>query len=1099
MSVDPTMPLHTVIRASAGTGKTYRLTVRYLSLLRLKVEPRTILATTFTRKAAGEILGRVLRRLAVALTDDAALDQLAADLAGEQLQKGSGLGPLTREECRAMLGTLIEDLPRVRIGTLDSFFHSVLQAFRVELNVPLDPRMIDDGGSEARQLRQRAIEAMLAQTLVRDTAEPEGEHFATLIARLREVHHDARKRSVTGSLDTLLSGMYDGYRLAPDAALWQQVESPGLLKEDRLEAAVQALREAQPLLPRKKSDGKIYSVYDNAWNKEVRCANEGDWATFMVGGISGKVNEGLVKFGPALIPPPLIELYHPLIRHAKAVTLQQFARQTLATFALLDAFHQHYLEARTSERVMLFSDLTHLLVGGLGEMDEARLQDLYFRLDGRIRHLLIDEFQDTSLPQWAVLRPMVEEVLQSGEQRTFFCVGDEKQSIYGWRGGCPDLLERVAEDVASEGVETPGEVEVLTHSYRSAEIVLDAVNRVFSSLAGVEKLVEQPPAEEAAQRWEEAFEPHQSAGAAANLPGHVLVMTSPTPPEELPEDVAEASDAQAMAGLTHEQWVAYQVKDLHDTKPGASIAVLMRSNDAAVEMLHHLRTLRVDASGEGGNPVADHPAVAAVLAAMTLADHPTDRLAAFHVANSPLGTLLELTEADEAAQVVKVAAALRRRLADSGYAKVIADWTRQLTPHLDARGARRLRQLISVAERYDEVASLRPSGFVRFALASRAEDPSAAAVRVLTVHKAKGLEFDAVVLPELEGRFNDQSQLLLDRPEPLADVQAVFRWPKKELRAVSEQLQAAWERAVRAERFEDLCLLYVAMTRARQALHLYLQPLKGTRNQPNALSTVIRGTLSEIDIEAESLEGEEVLLETGDAAWALPTGRADEQRHEAAKEKVTREVGRLAKAGKRRVRGVVRPSEGGGRSGVLVRDILGADASGPARRRGRVWHAWLARVEEVETLPTDEPLRADAVREGLPPEPTRELLGHWADAVEAPEGPLRAALETEGADEVWRERAVLALEGENLVRAKVDRVLVWRGDDREPSRARVIDFKTEPPDDAALEIHSPQLLAYRDAVASLLSLPPERVEMRLVFVPGGETLELDSEAVTRSP
>src|SRR5689334_7014872 len=114
---------HRVILASAGTGKTFQLSSRYLSLIAGKREPSTILATTFTRKAAGEILDRILRRLAAATTDARALKELQ-----ESVDPA-----MTPERCATLTATLARRVDRLQISTIDAFLGRVLRAFALDL------------------------------------------------------------------------------------------------------------------------------------------------------------------------------------------------------------------------------------------------------------------------------------------------------------------------------------------------------------------------------------------------------------------------------------------------------------------------------------------------------------------------------------------------------------------------------------------------------------------------------------------------------------------------------------------------------------------------------------------------------------------------------------------------------------------------------------------------------------------------------------------------------------------------------------------------------------------------------------------------------
>ena len=212
--IDPAATPHKLIRASAGSGKTHALTSQYLSLLRREAPPDAILATTFTRKAAGEILGRVMVRLLKATR-------------GEP-DAGPGSDPLMpRPEAARLLRRLADRLHRVNISTLDSFFHRLGQAFRLELDLPLEPRLIDEGSAQAAALRGEAIEATLAEAATDDAA------FTALLDLLRRLDHGRAGRSVTRAIDRIVTAHAEVYRQAPDRAVWTALEVPGRTRRRR--------------------------------------------------------------------------------------------------------------------------------------------------------------------------------------------------------------------------------------------------------------------------------------------------------------------------------------------------------------------------------------------------------------------------------------------------------------------------------------------------------------------------------------------------------------------------------------------------------------------------------------------------------------------------------------------------------------------------------------------------------------------------------------------------------------------------------------------------------------------------------------------------
>ena len=141
---------HILISASAGTGKTFQLSNRYLGLLQRGVMPDQILATTFTRKAAGEILDRVMVRLA-----EAALD------AGKRRELGRWLpaAELSATRCQDMLWQMLRQLHRLRVSTLDAFFAQLAGSFSLELGLPPGWRIVDE--LQERYLRSEAIQRTL--------------------------------------------------------------------------------------------------------------------------------------------------------------------------------------------------------------------------------------------------------------------------------------------------------------------------------------------------------------------------------------------------------------------------------------------------------------------------------------------------------------------------------------------------------------------------------------------------------------------------------------------------------------------------------------------------------------------------------------------------------------------------------------------------------------------------------------------------------------------------------------------------------------------------------------------------------------------------
>ena len=182
---------------------------------------------------------------------------------------------------------------------------------------------------------------------------------------------------------------------------------------------------------------------------------------------------------------------------------------------------------------------------------------LAFRLDSPIDHLLLDEFQDTAPLQWRVLRPLAERVTAGDAASSFFCVGDVKQAIYGWRGGVAEIFDAIDEQLP--GLQTLG----LNTSYRSAPPVIETVNRVFAGMTAHPNLGARRPRCAAGARGS------SRTHGPAQLPGYAELVTAPARPA-------------ATRGKRCWRSPPNRSRTVRQT-PGFSVGVLVRTNDTVAD------------------------------------------------------------------------------------------------------------------------------------------------------------------------------------------------------------------------------------------------------------------------------------------------------------------------------------------------------------------------------------------------------------------------------------------------------------------------------------------------------------------------------------
>ncbi len=392
---------HVRILASAGSGKTYQIITRYLRLLREDRPVSSILATTFTRAAAGDIRRKLLHTVAEAAANEQAREELA-----ERLKAST----LTSEQSLDLLFQLTDNLHRLQVRTLDSFNGSIVRSFALELGIAPGSDIVDE--DQIAHLRADAIRLML------DERDPQ-----KLVDLLRLLTQGASDRSVMAAIDRTLRPLYDLFREA-DYAAWECVGTlPGKLTPPKLVEAIEALERYEIA----ETDKRLHK----AWHTDLGQARAHDWPRFIKSGIAAKVANDELTFYKKELDPQLVSVYRPLTDHAKAVLVGRLHDETVASRELLSLFHNYYEQVKHRAGAMTFDDVTTAMrrADDIGTMDA-----ICFRLDATLHHLLLDEFQDTSISQWRGLEPIAREMVSwEPPERTFLCVGDVKQSIYGWR------------------------------------------------------------------------------------------------------------------------------------------------------------------------------------------------------------------------------------------------------------------------------------------------------------------------------------------------------------------------------------------------------------------------------------------------------------------------------------------------------------------------------------------------------------------------------------------------------------------------------------------------------------------------------------------
>jgi len=775
------------VSAHAGSGKTYVLTQRVLRLLLSGVRPSQILCLTFTKAAAANMSARIFDRLAKwAVLDDAALAQELRD---------TGVGtPIHLDVARQLFARAVETPGGLKIQTIHAFCERLLHSFPLEANAPAGFQVLDDAA------RAELLEMTRRRAIERARREPGDLHQAlALVARetsakgFEDICRELLERRV------VLSGATD----IEDYA--RRLRATLGLSEDETLAAIEAQmisgRAEWPALARDLStgssnDGKLAAHLTRAIAlAPLPEGVEHYLSVFFTkeGEPRGVKKQKIVTAALQKIPGLLQRMEAerdrliPLVDKRKAAHV---ADRSLALARLGEAILAEYVLAKRLRNLLDYDDL---IERSWNLLNRSIPSWILRKLDAQVDHILLDEAQDTSARQWEILTAIASEFCSGlsarAGKRSFFAVGDDKQSIFSFQGAAPEKFDAMRRDFQRkfEAVGRAFEYVQLVQSFRSAPGVLAAVDDVFNFAGNGDGLT---------CDVERRLLTHEAA--KTTLPALVEVWEpmgplETTEPEDwrLPLDYAKASDP----GERLARKIAAKIRALISPDSGEyvegekgprpvearDILIVVRKRGAFFEaLIRALKDAGVPVAGADRLELTTHLAVLDLIAAGRAALLPRDDLTLACVLKSPL---IGLTEDDILALAPGRRGSLWRALRDSAEARHQAAVTRIIgwrkhagdTPFrfyariLGAEGGRAA--LLSrlgpeAADAADEflkqaldAESIGPPSLVGFLHAmensqqsiKRDMEAASDAVRVMTVHASKGLEAPIVFLPDTCG------------------------------------------------------------------------------------------------------------------------------------------------------------------------------------------------------------------------------------------------------------------------------------------------------------------------------------------------------------
>jgi ATP-dependent helicase/nuclease subunit A len=860
---DAIMSQLTVYRASAGSGKTFTLTREFIKLLfKQPSEYRNILAVTFTNKATAEMRRRILEKL-FELGNPAIKDP---DYLKELMQYMEWTEKKIRERAQFILRLLLHDFSRFSVNTIDSFFQQIIRAFARDAGLQLGFRTELDHQSVMTQAIDRVVLEMDMkghETLKRwllDFAEKkitEGKSWninKEISAFSEEIFKEAYQ-SVAGPLSEKLSNKdFMNQYLAKLHAIIVSFEQKLKLTGDK---AIEIIKKwelniskdfngasrskvlvFQKLSNQEKfNEDQILALRNNLdlWQKKTNPEH-------LNKAIEGAFNDGLNELTNDYFQ--LKETQEKDYLTAKAI-LRNFY-----TLGIINDVYQKVLEVSREQNVFLLSGTNHLLTRII-QKDEAPF--IYERTGTRYLHYMIDEFQDTSSLQYANFRPLISNSL--AQDQFAMLVGDVKQSIYRWRNSDWTLL---AEQVEKEFDTFGTRINTLDTNFRSSRNVIAFNNSFFQHIArALQAQLIQKSEDNTTEGITNGFDTkiidayHDVAQKTASKnkenPGHVAFRFLEGDTKEDFQEIAIESSVLQVVELLQNGFTPSDICMLVRTKSeGIAITNALLSGE------YHPETTALPVISNETLRLNSSPAVLFIINHLKFILSPGDNvLEAFirlhwerHLRESDVTNFdaSEVFHNPQRKETWDEHLDFLRNKQQLPLYDLADELTRLLPEEIRSEQGIYIQALLNNINSFSSLETADLNLFIdqwekTIQFKSIVGPENQEAIQVMTVHKSKGLEFKAVVLPFCNWSLdnNRQQNLLWCKPRtaPFNELELVPVNYEKSL--VNSHFANEYLEELMHQYIDNLNLLYVAFTRAEQSLSAFCQKKK---NPPSELGTV---------------------------------------------------------------------------------------------------------------------------------------------------------------------------------------------------------------------------------------------------------------------
>lgn len=824
-----TDPYHVFfIEASAGAGKTHALSKRYLQFLLGSCADsedtplRNILAITFTNKAAFEMKGRIL----------SFLKQIAFDCFNNENIKKDMIDTLelTTEEAekKAVIAFehLIKDYSFFQVETIDSFMNSILQAFAFKTRFSSAFSMKTD----YEHYLEYSLDCLVDSASSDERVLKKMRNFITHFLFIENKQGWLPKKSIL----KLVKGLYETANIYRGGF---RKSSSGLKDIQSLTKSISSdLQELLRILPEETHKTFLKSI--SSYVKKNRKNSQ-------LNDLPGFFRKKTIPVKKGFEMPVSTFMLWEKVRKE----VSDFARLKAFSFfdSYIDIFQgtMNFFHDLVSAEDVLFVAELNKRASNLLEGDETQVPELYYRLATRFFYYLIDEFQDTSILQWQNLYPMVFEALSSGG--SLLTVGDMRQAIYRFRGGSSQLFNKISDLFVGYGVSR----EYLNINYRSRMEIVRFNNNIFSE-KNLHGFCKNPEIKvELATKDEDEitgiFSHSNQAWLESRSGGYVDV-----------KFINE--DDPVLTEMAIKERLIELVRDLKG-RGRSEIAILARKNDEVEKITSWLSEEDFPVESDRTLSVKEQPLIKEIVSFLIFLQSPIDNVA---FASFIMGEIFTKVTGLGTEEVRKFLFRINRDNPDklrtvyyySEFREKYPEiWKKYIEIFFSKVGIYPLYEFVSEVFKVYDICTLFPqyqgffmrflevikesetdytdiTSFLEFFTGEHDENIDyihmsyhhSDRIRVMTFHKAKGLEFDTVIIPFFATEIKVSPQVIHQSGDDLSII-----YMSKDLVCCNQDLERIYKEEYKKVLSDELNAAYVALTRAREELYVFVPEKSGRR------------------------------------------------------------------------------------------------------------------------------------------------------------------------------------------------------------------------------------------------------------------------------